>query len=73
VLFGLSLLLVLQLLHTLAAIAWGEIDRAHVRRAALVTAVLVLLMVGARSRTEPRLGREQAQLGKLRQAAVLPR
>jgi hypothetical protein len=72
-LFGLSLLLVLHLLHTLAAIALGEIDRSHVRSAALVTAVLVLLMVGARTRTEPRLGREQAQLGKIQQAAVLPR
>jgi hypothetical protein len=70
VLFGLSLLLVLQLLHTLAAIALGEIEPPHVRRAAAITAVLVLLMVAARSQAEPRLGRDQAQLG---QAAALPR
>ena len=73
VLFGLSLLLVLQLLHALAAIALGETHRSHVRRAALVTAVLVLLMVAARSRAEPRLGRADAQLAQIRLVAVLPR
>jgi len=71
-LFGLALLLVLQLLHTLAAIALGETERSHVRRAALVTAVLVLLMVAARSRAEPRLGRAEAQLAKIRATAILP-
>lgn len=49
-LFGLSLLLVLLLAHTLAAMAQGDPPPSHVRRCVAVAAMIVLLMVGTRWR-----------------------
>jgi hypothetical protein len=50
-LFGLSLLLVLLLAHTLAATALGDTQPGYVRRSIAVAAMIVLLMVGTRWRT----------------------
>ena len=49
-LFGLSLLLVLLLAHTLAATAQGDPRPGHVRRSVAMAAMIVLLMVGTRWR-----------------------
>lgn len=49
-LFGLSLLLVLLLAHTLAAMAQGDSRPGHVRRSVAMAAMIVLLMVGTRWR-----------------------
>lgn len=48
--FGLSLLLVLLLAHTLAAIAQGDSQPGYVRRSVATAAMIVLLMVGTRWR-----------------------
>jgi hypothetical protein len=51
-LFGVSLLLVLFMAHTLSAIVQGDSRPALVRRTLLTAAVIVLLMVGTRCRAQ---------------------
>jgi hypothetical protein len=51
-LFGISLLLVLYMAHTLSAVVQGDSSSAHVRRTLLAAAAIVLLMVGTRWRAQ---------------------
>ena len=48
--FCAGVLAAIWLMHTLAAIAWGEINSRSVARSVLLTAAVVLLMVGMRHR-----------------------
>lgn len=51
-LFAASVLLTLQLLHTLAAIALGDSEPKQVRRSVLLVVMLMLLMAGTRARLD---------------------